>query len=86
MGTTFYIYLPSSDSLPLPKETNTIPEAVEAPSESGHGRILMMDDDALVCTLVGHMLEVLGYEPTMANDGESAIELYCRAMAEGKPF
>lgn len=79
-GTTFYVYLPSSDSEG---------EAAKPKNESifrGKGRVLFMDDDEGVNTTSKKMLEHLGFTVEIALDGERAVELYRRSMEEGAPF
>jgi CheY-like chemotaxis protein len=52
----------------------------------GRGRILVMDDEALIRDVVGQMLEFIGYEPDFARDGAEAIERYRIAKESGRPF
>jgi two-component system, cell cycle sensor histidine kinase and response regulator CckA len=79
-GTTFHIYLPASSSkFPQPLREST-------QSLSGTGKILIMDDDALVRDVLGKMLISLGYEVELARDGAEALALYARAQDNGGPF
>ncbi|MBW8888097.1 MAG: response regulator [Fibrobacteres bacterium] len=50
------------------------------------GKILIMDDEDLVRSVVGKMLEYLGYQAVMAASGEDAISLYQSHRAAGQPF
>jgi signal transduction histidine kinase len=50
------------------------------------GRILVMDDKAMVRSTVAVMLEHLGYEVETAGDGREAIALYKRSMDDGRRF
>jgi DNA-binding NtrC family response regulator len=76
----FTIYLPAfpeeiaSEVIP----TNAI--------RGGKARILLMDDDDGVITIVTQFLSYLGYESETARDGAEAIEKFTRAMKETKPF
>ena len=45
-----------------------------------------MDDEEIVRVVAGELLRELGHEAEFAEDGESAIEKYRRAMSEGRPF
>jgi PAS domain S-box-containing protein len=80
VGTTFTFYLPASG------------EMVAAPTKSefpvnnvkDKGRIMVMDDDAMIRNLVESMLESLGYEALTARDGDEAVRLYREAMANGE--
>jgi PAS domain S-box-containing protein len=79
-GTTFYVYLPSSDA---------VGEAAKPKNESsyrGKGRVLFMDDDEAVNSTSKKMLEHLGFTVEIAQDGDRAVELYQRSMQEGAPF
>jgi len=50
------------------------------------GKILIMDDEDLVRSVVGKMLEFLGYDWVSAPSGEEAIEIYQSHNAAGRPF
>ncbi len=69
-GTTVKLYLP-----------RTIAEETIAPVPSlqlavtGSETVLLVDDDDIVRTTVGSMLEDLGYEVVMASSGEQALNL-----------
>jgi hypothetical protein len=78
-GTTFYIYLPASP-------TGFLMKKQEDRLITGHGRILLMDDEETVRMVTGKMLRHLGYEVEFAKDGEEAIRLYESAKKSGRPF
>jgi CheY-like chemotaxis protein len=80
-GTTFSIYLPASAT-----STPSIKRIEEEVVLSGTGRILLMDDDALLREPLSHVLSGLGYCVTPAKDGAEAIELYRKASDAGRPF
>jgi CheY-like chemotaxis protein len=50
------------------------------------GKILVMDDEDLVRTVAGKMLEFLGYDVTLSRNGEEALELYRTHRESGRPF
>jgi len=52
----------------------------------GTGRILAMDDDALVAGFLSRVLPRLGYEAVIAPDGDEAVRLYLAARGAGAPF
>jgi CheY-like chemotaxis protein len=79
-GTTFTILLPASL-----KQTASVAKGEGHPVR-GRGRILVMDDEALIRDVVGQMLEFIGYEPDFARDGAEAIERYRIAKESGRPF
>ncbi len=79
VGTKFHIYLPSSDKLAKSKSS---------PKKSvsyGKGRILLMDDEALIRKATGRMLKKIGYDVDYASDGVEAIDKYKQAK-ENNPF
>jgi CheY-like chemotaxis protein len=45
-----------------------------------------MDDEDLVRTVAGKMLEFLGYEAILARNGEEALEIFQAAKTAGQPF
>jgi CheY-like chemotaxis protein len=79
-GTTFYIYLPASS-----KTAYQIAD-VEKRIFSGEGKILVMDDEAFIREIAAQMLRHLGYEVSVANDGNEAVEMYAGALKSGEPF
>ncbi len=79
-GTTFTMYIPAT-SAPARKKAVTDTSIIK-----GEGYILIMDDDKIVLSIVGAMLDHLGYDFEIAEDGDTAIALYEKAMRAGKPF
>lgn len=45
-----------------------------------------MDDEDIVRTVAGKMLEFLGYRAVLAKDGEEAMQLYKLQKDSGRPF
>ena len=71
-GTTIKLYLPraagSDQAVQAPRANEDMP--------TGNGeRILIVEDNPAVQSLVVHMVQTLGYEATAAPDGPSALEL-----------
>jgi PAS domain S-box-containing protein len=77
-GSTFHIYLPASDK----QVFETIKE-MEMPYS---GRVLLMDDEALIVESVALGLKDLGFKVEYTYDGKKAIDLYKIAMNAGVPF
>ncbi len=75
-GTTFHIYLPASSSALV--ETDT----PKASLNSGHGTILLMDDEQVVRKSAGRILSRLGYDVLFAEDGKEALRIYKQALKE----
>jgi len=55
---------------------------------AGHGRprVLVMDDEASIRTLVANMLEFLGYDAEIVDNGSAAVERFKRAVGNRHPF
>ncbi|MCP4660687.1 MAG: PAS domain S-box protein [bacterium] len=83
-GSTFTMvlpaYLPSSGQLAISREPGIEELAL------GHGRILVVDDEAGIRQLTLGMLTRLGYQTDAATDGAEAIEKYRAAQTAGSPF
>jgi PAS domain S-box-containing protein len=80
-GTLFRIWFP------IPKEV----AASSAESESAHAeipslRILVIDDDQRVQEALRAMLEHLGHQPVLVDDGAKGIEAFKEALENGTPF
>ncbi len=82
-GAGFTILLPATDKPP------PTPDAVTAAPPSPiteSTRVLVMDDEAMVRTVVVNMLELMGCTVDTAEHGEAAIDLCRRALEEGSPY
>ena len=80
VGTTVVIYLPASQKAPVSASTHPhIPLR-------GSGRILVVDDEAMVRNVLRQLLESLGYMVECVQDGTDAVAAYQRAQAAGQPF
>jgi PAS domain S-box-containing protein len=80
VGTTFFIYLPASENT---AENDTHSESLPL---TGEGKILVMDDEAMIRNVVCEMLEMIGYQATTAPDGMAALQLYQAAFNSNLPF
>jgi PAS domain S-box-containing protein len=81
-GATFTLYLPASSS----PDSTVPPQAETVEALTGRGKILVMDDEQLVCMVAGEMLELLGYDVELAGDGNQALAMYGTALTSGSPF
>ncbi len=79
-GTEFTIYLPVSSNS---DEKKAISKAVVA---GVRGKILVMDDEAMVRDVARAMLEFLGHQVIVAPNGEETIALFKKHLTEEKPF
>jgi two-component system cell cycle sensor histidine kinase/response regulator CckA len=48
--------------------------------------VLVMDDEASVRTLAANMLEFLGYDAEIVDNGSAAVERFKRAVGNHRPF
>ena len=80
VGTTFHVYLPASHK-PAPPRQESKSELVP-----GQGRILVMDDEAIIRELAMTVLAHLGYEVETVADGAECIKVYTAARDAGRPF
>jgi PAS domain S-box-containing protein len=79
-GSTFTFYLPASSRV-AKKKTDDLPG-----DERSAGRILIMDDDTIVRTVVETLLRKTGYTPVSVANGTEAIDAYVKAREQGQPF
>jgi PAS domain S-box-containing protein len=78
-GSTFHVYLPASRESAV---ANTSADV----KHSGSGTIIVMDDEAVLRTTVGKMLESLGYTVVCKNDGKEAVDFYLRETRANRRF
>ncbi|HEY5618372.1 MAG TPA: ATP-binding protein [Vicinamibacterales bacterium] len=80
-GATFIVYLPAS-TRPAVKEVDRRPTEVRRAG----GRVLLMDDDAMVAEVAQEMLQSLGFVTEVAVSGDDALERFRSAEDDGAPF
>ena len=81
-GAIFTIYLPAAETQELPQAS---PESEHL--DKGHSaRILVMDDEEIIRSMLQAMLEELSFTVTPCANGRQALELYARALEEQSPF
>jgi len=74
-GTSFHILLPCSDKTSKSR-------IVDNEILSGKGNILLVDDEEIVRLTDKYMLEELGYEVILAENGREAVELFREQYSE----
>ena len=79
-GTTFHVYLPASPRRSLDVKSS------QGDNRGWRGRVLIMDDEPTMRTVMARMLKQMGCEVGLAADGESAMELYRKARQDGRQF
>jgi len=83
VGSVFTLYLPADKS----RTRTDDPWYTAVVSEpKTRGRVLVMDDDAMVRGIAAEMLGMLGYEVEEAAHGEEALEKYGASASAGTPF
>jgi len=72
----------------LPAVPDGLVEELDGVSETprGSGRVLVLDDDPLVCTFYKRALTRLEYEPVVVSSADDALAAFDQATAEGNPF
>ncbi|MBN2036794.1 MAG: response regulator [Chitinispirillaceae bacterium] len=79
-GSTFIFFLP------VPEERDTKEKKTDTFMFKGIGKVLIMDDDMIVRTVVETLLKKAGYSPVCASNGEQALSIYNEALSAGDPF
>lgn len=79
-GSTFRIYLPASESLPLVEENQTVVE------HKGRGIFLVMDDEEIMREILNDMLKSFGYDVISTSNGNEAVEYAVKAVQTQKPL
>ena len=69
VGTTFFMYLAHASPSVIPDDI------VQAQLPTGKARILVVDDEEVLRSIVSGMLRELGYQVSTAADGEEALRL-----------
>ncbi len=80
-GTVFHIHLPAADRTAEREE-----KSAGDVTEKGTGRILVMDDEESVRSVVAKIGGILGYEIETAEDGDMAVAMFREAKSSGRPF
>ena len=84
-GTTFTLYIPASDSKVSTKKHTSDKHEKES-MKVENARILVMDDEEVILSLVEAILSDAGYSVVTASDGKKAVGEYKRAIKDGKVF
>ncbi|MGE3535935.1 MAG: ATP-binding protein [Candidatus Tectimicrobiota bacterium] len=69
-GTTFTVYLPQVPAV------SEMPDAAPAVLPQGHGRVLVVDDEAMLVQVSCARLQRLGYEGVGCTDTQAALEMF----------
>ncbi len=74
-GTVFSVYIPTMDV----DLTELIEEEAEEIVKGNNETILIIEDEKILCTLLGEILTENGYQVMKAVDGEEAWKIYCES-------
>ena len=88
-GATFLIYLPALTSKEPDLQKPAKKPVAKVPAQhlgTNKGKILVMDDEEAIRTLMHQMINRLGYDVETCIDGKEAIETYIKAMELKQPF
>jgi len=80
VGTTLTVTLPAAEE-PLAPPLPALPEP-----RTGGGRILVMEDEAMVRQVASDMLATLGYRADFVEEGGEATKLFRTALLAGQPY
>jgi CheY-like chemotaxis protein len=69
-GSVFDVYLPRIKTIPAPRS------AASEPLPTGHGTILVVDDEKFIVDMIKEMLEILGYEVVPRYGSTDALEAF----------
>lgn len=81
-GTSFFLYVPATATA----NKEEPPKAAAAAVLGKSGKILVMDDEALVRNIAREMIESLGHEVELAENGQEAIASYGESLRSGVRF
>ena len=82
-GTTFEILLPAALAN-APEQTAD--EQIAVPEKHGNYRVLVMDDEPMICELAEGILEREGYRVDAASDGAEAVDMVKKVLGEGSRY
>ena len=79
-GAVFHVYLPASEKEVEPEVKRP------APVTRRNGKILVLDDEEVICELISYTLSSIGYTVIPSHNAETTLRLYKEAMEAGQPF
>ena len=85
LGSTFSILLPAINH----SAQATDPESaamVSTKRENKEKRVLIMDDETMICQVAVAMFKSLGWVAESCHEGKAAIVNYSEALAQGQPY
>lgn len=82
-GSTFHVFIPATNHIMAQKVQHEGPQNKNVLFE---GRILIMDDERIVSSIIAKTVGKLGFEAVIVDKGEDAVSEFMKAQKEGKPF
>ncbi|NVN92214.1 MAG: PAS domain S-box protein [Desulfuromonadales bacterium] len=82
-GTTVTIHLPSINEEYSPIQTDAVSQTI---GDHAGGIILVMDDEEMIRKMTAEMLEHLGYQAMICENGSEAVAQHKAAWESGTPF
>ncbi|MFT4515577.1 MAG: PAS domain S-box-containing protein [Planctomycetota bacterium] len=86
-GTTLRIYLPAGSRAPSQgQHTDRLRAAAPRPATASNRRVLCMDDDEGIRSVVAASMQTLGHRAVVVADGKAAVTAYREAVEANNPF
>ncbi len=79
-GAQFEIFIPATS------EIKPIHEIKSVDNIKIRGRVLIVDDDSKIISVLSKMLKIIGFSIDSVSDGESAVRFYRMANSGGNPY
>jgi len=86
IGSIFTVYLPVAEAGSEPALATSAQSGDTAPLTREVRRVLVMDDEEMICKVAARFLAKEGFLVDIAHDGKEAIVKYRKAMEIAKPF
>jgi PAS domain S-box-containing protein len=80
-GTTFRLHFPAGTALPDGDEDEVVPATPPLARRRAEGHVVVVDDEVSVANFLRQLLEHSGYEVTVFNDPETALEFLEASVA-----
>ncbi len=84
-GSTFTVYLPACEE-PPPLPIDIKPALSEHSLLSPPAKVMLLDDEEVIRTVIPRWLHKWGYSVETAQNGHQAIDLYKQSLQAGTPF
>jgi PAS domain S-box-containing protein len=82
-GTTMSISVPAAT---IDRAAEILPAIPASVKRRRRPRVLVMDDEPAIRKVASNMLEFLGYQAEVVDNGTAAVERFTQALKKGRPF